>query len=39
MKIIPFIYKDIDDLCANTYILIDNSNNCVVIDPSKEYDG
>lgn len=39
MKIIPFIYKDIDDLCANTYVLIDNSNNCVVIDPSKEYDG
>lgn len=39
MKIIPFIYKDIDDLCANTYVLIDNSNRCVVIDPSKEYDG
>lgn len=39
MKIIPFIYKDIDDLCANTYVLIDNSNSCIVIDPSKEYDG
>lgn len=39
MKIIPFYYNDIDDLCANTYVLIDNSNRCVVIDPSKEYDG
>ena len=39
MKIIPFVYQDIDDLCANTYVLIDDSNNCVIIDPSKKYDG
>ena len=39
MKIIPFVYNDIDDLCANTYVLIDKSNNCIIIDPSKKYDG
>lgn len=36
MKIIPFYYNDIDDLCSNTYLLIDNKNNCVIIDPSKD---
>ena len=39
MKIIPFIYDDEDDLFANTYVLIDSDNNCVVIDPSKQYSG
>lgn len=39
IKCIPFIYKDIDDLCANTYILVDSKNECLVIDPSREYDG
>ena len=39
MKIIPFYYDDYDDLFANTYILIDKNNNCVVIDPSKDNDG
>ena len=39
MKIIPFVYNDIDDLCANTYVLTDKSNNCIIIDPSKKYDG
>ena len=39
MKIIPFIYDDEDDLFANTYVLIDSDNNCVVIDPSKQYCG
>lgn len=34
MKIIPFYYDDYDDLMANTYVLIDAQNNCVVIDPS-----
>ena len=39
MKVIPFYYNDDDDLFANTYILIDAKNQCVVIDPSKQYDG
>ena len=38
-KVIPFIYEDFDDLYANTYLLIDEDNNCVVIDPAKAYDG
>lgn len=38
MKIVPFIYPDEDDLIANTYIAVDN-NKCVIIDPSKDYDG
>ena len=39
MKVIPFIYQDDDDLMANTYVIVDENNNCVVIDPSKDYDG
>ena len=35
IKVIPFIYEDLDDLYANTYLLSDENNNCVVIDPSK----
>ena len=35
IKIIPFIYNDHDDLCSNTYVLVDENNQCVVIDPSK----
>ena len=39
MKVVSFIYEeDIDELCANTYILIDSFNSCVVIDPSKDND-
>ena len=38
MKIIPFIYNDIDDLCANTYLIVDSSNNALVVDPSKDND-
>ena len=38
-KVIPFIYEDLDDLYANTYLLIDENKNCVVIDPAKAYDG
>ena len=38
MKVIPFIYNDIDDLNANTYLLVDNSSFCVVIDPSQNND-
>ena len=39
IKVVPFIYEDLDDLYANTYLLIDESNNCVVIDPAKSYQG
>ena len=39
MKIVPFYYDDYDDLFANTYVLIDSDNNCLVIDPSKQYSG
>lgn len=39
MKIIPFYYDDYDDLFANSYIVIDEDNNCIIIDPSKDYDG
>lgn len=39
MKIISFYYDDYDDLFANTYVVIDSDNNCVVIDPSKQYSG
>ena len=35
LKVIPFIYEDLDDLYANTYVLIDSQKQCVVIDPSK----
>ena len=38
-KVIPFIYEDQDDLYANTYVLIDDNKQCVVIDPAKAYDG
>ena len=38
-KVIPFIYEDRDELYANTYVLVDDDNNCVVIDPAKAYDG
>ena len=39
IKVIPFIYDDYDDVYANTYVLIDENNNCVVIDPGKDYPG
>ena len=39
MEIIPFIYQTEDELLSNTYIFKDSSNACVVIDPSKDYDG
>ena len=39
MKVVPFYYDDIDDLIANCYVLIDDNSSCVVIDPSKDYDG
>ena len=39
IKVIPFIYEDLDDLYANTYVLIDENKICVVIDPAKNNDG
>lgn len=39
MKIIPFYYDDIDDLLSNTYVLIDDNDDCLVIDPGREYNG
>lgn len=36
LKIIPFIYNnDPDELLANTYVLVDSDNSCLVVDPSK----
>ena len=39
MKVVPFYYEDIDDLIANCYVAIDDNNDCIVVDPSKDYDG
>ena len=39
IKVVPFIYEDLDDLYANTYVLIDDNKNCVAIDPAKDYPG
>ena len=38
-KVVPFVYDDHDELYANTYVLIDEQKQCVVIDPGKAYDG
>ena len=39
MKVEKFFYNDNDDLCANTYVVIDDDNKCVIIDPSAANDG
>ena len=39
IKVAPFIYEDYDDVYANTYVLCDENNDTVVIDPGKEYPG
>ena len=39
IKVVPFIYEDLDELYANTYVLIDSNKDCVVIDPAKAYQG
>lgn len=39
MKVEKFLYNDTDDLCANTYVVYDERNNAVVIDPSSENGG
>lgn len=37
LTVIPFLYEDIDDLKANTYLIKDNRK-CVVIDPGVDND-
>ena len=39
IKVVPFIYEEYDELYANTYVLIDETKQCVVIDPAKAYNG
>ena len=39
MNVIPFYYDDVDDLLANCYVVIGDNDECIVIDPSKDYDG
>ena len=39
IQVVPFIYEDKDDLYANTYVLIDETKQCVVVDPAKSYNG
>ena len=39
IQVVPFIYEERDELYANTYILIDESKQCAVIDPAKDYEG
>ena len=36
MKVIPFTYCGYFDLYANTYVLVDDNDNAVIIDPGKE---
>ena len=39
MKIVPFTYCGSIEIYANAYILIDSKDDCVVIDPGKDYPG
>ena len=39
MRVEKFDYNSFDELLANTYVVFDNDNNAVIIDPSKDYDG
>ena len=39
IKIVPFIFEDTDDLFSNTYVLIDDNKDSVIIDPGKDYPG
>lgn len=39
MKVVPFVYNCTDDLIANCYVVSDEKNNCLVIDPSMNSDG
>ena len=39
LTVISFVYEDTDELFANTYLLKDELNQCVIIDPGKDYPG
>ena len=39
MRVIPFTYDTSDELISNTFVLVDNNNDCVVIDPGCLYQG
>ena len=39
IKVTPFTYCGYFDLYANTYVLIGEDDDCVVIDPGKDYNG
>jgi len=34
VKVVPFIYDVKNDLLANTYLIFDENNDCIVVDPS-----
>lgn len=38
VEVIPFLYEDIDELKANTYLIKDNKKKCVVVDPGVDND-
>ena len=38
VEVIPFLYEDIDELKANTYLIKDNKKKCVVVDPGVNND-
>ena len=38
IEVIPFLYEDIDELKANTYLIKDNKKKCVVVDPGVDND-
>lgn len=38
MKVEKFYYNDIEELYANTYVVSDDSNNAIIIDPSVDND-
>ena len=38
LEVIPFLYEDIEELKANTYLIKDNKKKCVVVDPGVDND-
>ena len=38
IEVIPFLYNDIEELRANTYLIKDNKKKCVVVDPGADND-
>ena len=39
MRVIPFTYDTSDELISNTFVLVDDNNDCVVVDPGCLYQG